>query len=95
MWAISGEARSSHCVRTAASLEVAVVTAHRNSSPATLSQAHQNSPPATLSEARHIKARFKVGIVLEVRGVTNIKRLGCWLSSSTDSEAKERTLPEF
>jgi hypothetical protein len=64
-------------VQTAAFPDVTVVTAHRNGSPATLSQAHWNGPPATLSHARHVKSRFTVSIVLEVQGVTDVKRLGC------------------
>ena len=64
-------------VQTAASPDVTVVMAHRNSSLATPSQAHQNSPPAILSHAHHVKSHFTVSIVLKVQGVANIKRLGC------------------
>ena len=64
-------------VQTTASPDVTAVTAHRNGSPATLSQAHRNGPPATLSQARHIESRFMVCIVLEVQGVADVKRLGC------------------
>ena len=64
-------------VQTTASPDVTAVTAHRNGSPATLSQAHRNGPPATLSQARHIKSSLAVRVFFEAQDVSDVNRLVC------------------